>query len=169
MEGDVTFEVWYQREHPRLVSALAVVSGDVGLAVEATDEACARTLEQWHRVGKMASPGGWAYRTALNVLRRIVRRRTLEARLLRRAPVRDGAPPQDWSLEIWEAMRSLPARERTAVALHHVADLPTAAVAEAMGVAPGTVAATLHAARTKLRHALAEQISCPEEARHDRS
>lgn len=63
-------------------------------------------------------------------------------------------------------MRSLPARERTAVALRHVADLPTASVAAVMGVAPGTVAATLHAARAKLRHALEEPISRPEEANH---
>lgn len=35
--------------------------------------------------------------------------------------------------ELWEAVRALPDRQRSAVALHHVAGLPHAAVAEALG------------------------------------
>jgi DNA-directed RNA polymerase specialized sigma24 family protein len=158
----VDFATWYRREHPRLASTLVIVAGDAGLAADAADEAFARAYERWGRVGLMASPGGWTYRTALNVLRRRRRRERLEATLLRRHPTgpRSGgllAPPSDWSPEVWDALRSLPRRERTAVALRYVADLSTDQIAEAMGVAPGTVGSTLHAARRHLAAALGDE------------
>ncbi len=162
----VDFASWYRREHPRLASTLVVVAGDVGTAAEAADEAFARAYERWDRVGVMASPGGWAYRTALNVLHRRRRRARLEAVLLRRhgggGKLDSFAVPADWSPEVWDALRSLPIRERTAVALRYVADLPTQAIAEAMGVAPGTVGSTLHAARRNLAAALGDELAVPE-------
>ena len=56
--------------------------------------------------------------------------------------------------ELWDAVAALPERERTAVALRYLGDLTEAQVAQTMGVAPGTVAATLHAARTHLAASL---------------
>jgi RNA polymerase sigma factor (sigma-70 family) len=163
----VDFATWYRREHPRLASTLVVVAGDRAVAAEAVDEAFARAYERWARVGGMASPAGWTYRTALNVLRRRRRREQLEATLLRRhadgrpgSPGRDRhAPPADWSPEVWDALRGLPLRERTAVALRYVADLTTDQIAEAMGVAPGTVGSTLHAARRHLATALGDEAA----------
>jgi RNA polymerase sigma factor (sigma-70 family) len=161
----VDFATWYRREHPRLASTLVIVTGDAGIAAEAVDEAFARAYERWGRVGGMVSPSGWTYRTALNVLRRRRRRERLEAALLRRHPTdpdgRGGlpAPPADWSPEVWDALRSLPRRERTAVALRYVADLSTEQIAEAMGVAPGTVGSTLHAARRHLAAALGDETA----------
>jgi RNA polymerase sigma-70 factor (ECF subfamily) len=50
-----------------------------------------------------------------------------------------------------ETLRELPHRQRTAVLLHYVADMPVREVAEVMGVAEGTVKALLSQARKKLR------------------
>lgn len=121
-------------------------------AVEAVDEAFSLALERWTRVGAMESPAGWTYRTALNALRRRQRRAAVESRLLRRSMAGNGeaSRPHDWSPEIWEALRQLPRRERTAMALRYVADLSTEEIALAMQVAPGTVGSTLHAARAHL-------------------
>ena len=47
-------------------------------------------------------------------------------------------------------MRALPDRQREAIALRYLLDLEQHEVAEAMGVRPGTVASTLHAARAQL-------------------
>ena len=143
------FAGWYETEHPKLVSALTVAAGDVALAAESADEAFARAYERWERVGAMTSPGGWTYRTALNVLRRRRQRAAIEVRLhLRRPPT--VSIPADWSAEVWDALARLPTRERTAVALRYVADLATDDIARAMGVAPGTVGSTLNAARRNL-------------------
>jgi RNA polymerase sigma factor (sigma-70 family) len=59
-------------------------------------------------------------------------------------------------LDVMRAVQRLPARPRTAVVLRYVADLTEAEVAEAMGVAPGTVAATLSNARRRLAVLLAD-------------
>lgn len=161
--GIDSFEPWYRREHPRLVSSLVVIAGDLPLAGEVADEAFVRAYERWDRVGAMTSPAGWTYRTALNVLRRHQRRAALERRLLLRRARADRldrehlAPPGDWSPEIWEALRDLPNRERTALALRYVADLTTESIAGAMGIAEGTVGSTLHAARHHLAVLLSEE------------
>ena len=60
------------------------------------------------------------------------------------------------SPELWDAVRSLPAKQRTAVVLRYVGDYPEAEIAEAMGVTRGTVAATLSAARAALATKLGE-------------
>lgn len=155
-EPGADFEGWYAREHPKVLALMMVASGDFELAHEATAEAFARALERWDRVSAMERPGGWTYRVALNVVNRVRRRRALEMRLLRRHH-RDEyvvVQPPELDLELWEAVRDLPERMRTAVALRYVADLTEREVADIMGIAAGTVAATLHAARRKLAERL---------------
>ena len=61
-----------------------------------------------------------------------------------------------WGLDTMEAIAALPLRQRTAVALHYVADLSIADTATLMGVSVGTVTATLHAARANLGRTLAD-------------
>lgn len=156
------FEAWYRTQYAQLVRVLAVVGGDRDAASEAAAEAFARALIAWDRVSAMASPSGWTYKVALHVLRRRQRRARIE-RLVALPP----PPPltiPDEHVDLWEAVRALPLRQRTAIALHYVVDLPQAEVASIMGVAPGTVAATLHAARHRLRTMLdTDDLDNPEE------
>jgi RNA polymerase sigma-70 factor, ECF subfamily len=58
--------------------------------------------------------------------------------------------------DIRAAIRDLPERQRLVVFLRYWADLEYAAIAEALAVAPGTVAAALHAAHGSLRNHLQE-------------
>jgi RNA polymerase sigma-70 factor, ECF subfamily len=145
------FEPWYRDEFPRLVRALSLIGGDRELAVDAASEACARALERWEQVGVMASPTGWTYTVGLNILRRTLRRRNLEQLLVHRHTEADPVLSPETQMDLWDALSRLPRRERTAVVLHYFVDLPQHEVANIMSVAPGTVAATLHAARKKLR------------------
>jgi len=156
MGARLEFEDWYRREHPRLVASLALVSGNIDLAREGADEGFARALVRWHRVGEMLSPGGWTYRVALNYVRRRQRRATLERRLLSGHRPSEPTIPEP-AIEFWDAVRSLPERQRTAVVLRYVADLPEAEVAEAMGIARGTVASTLDAARRRIAPLLIDE------------
>lgn len=57
----------------------------------------------------------------------------------------------DPDLDLERAIRALPPRQREAVDLYYFVDLDVAAIAAAMGCAPGTVRATLHQARAALR------------------
>jgi RNA polymerase sigma-70 factor (ECF subfamily) len=166
------FDAWYVREHPRVVAALAAITGRPELAADAADEAFVRACERWGRVGRMASPGGWVHTTALNVARRQLRRTEHERRVVARITISPGdaspsAPepaPDGWSPEMWTALLALPPRERQAVAWRYVAGLPVAEVAAAMGVAVGTVTSALHAARGRLAVALAPSPYAPKGA-----
>jgi RNA polymerase sigma-70 factor (ECF subfamily) len=64
------------------------------------------------------------------------------------------ADPPDVDLE--RAVRGLSMRQRTAVTLYYFVDLDIATVAEVMECAPGTVQATLHQARARLREMLGD-------------
>jgi RNA polymerase sigma factor (sigma-70 family) len=137
------------------------MSGTPDLAREAVDEALARALERWDRVGRMASPGGWAYRVAVNCLRRHQRRAALERRLRQRREGLDGQV--DPMSEFWALVRGLPPRQRDVVVLRYVADLPEAEIAHALGIRRSTVSSTL----TQAHRALAA-LERSEEARcHD--
>ncbi len=144
------FEAWYRDEHPRVLAAMAVVARDTDVAREVTAEAFARALERWDRVSTMDSPGGWAHRVALNLVRRRARRAAIERRLLPRLVPPSVVAVPAHAVEVWQAVTDLPPRMRTAVALRYLGGLTEAEVAETMGVAPGTVAATLHDARRRL-------------------
>ncbi|MHB8505631.1 MAG: sigma-70 family RNA polymerase sigma factor [Acidimicrobiales bacterium] len=143
------FAGWYSRTHKPLVRALRAITSEDDAARDAADEAFARCLLHWRRVRVMGSPDGWAYRVALNELRRTLRRRALERRLLGRLPPPRPAPEPSVAA-IDELLAGLPPRQRTAVVLRYVADLPEADVAAAMGVTRGTVASTLADARRAL-------------------
>jgi RNA polymerase sigma factor (sigma-70 family) len=149
--GEVDFEEWYGEQHGGLVRTLILVAPSQDLARDCADEAFSRAYAKWERVSTMTNPIGWTYRVAVNVLRRRVRRHRIETTLLQARVPRDVTEdlviPDE---ELWAAVRALPERQRLAIALRYVADLTEADVAEAMGVRPGTAAATLSKARAQL-------------------
>lgn len=154
MEG---FEAWYLQTHRRVISLVLVACDDVDVAADSADEAFARALDRWGRVESMRSPEAWVCRVALNVMRRRMRRRTLEQRLVGRQPPRGGADEPIVHPELWAAIRRLPERQRLAVLLRYVADLSEADIADAMGIARGTVSSSLAAARASLAGVLTDR------------
>jgi RNA polymerase sigma-70 factor, ECF subfamily len=147
--GVESFEAWYRGQYGHVVRVLTVAGGDREVAADAAAEAFTRALAHWDRVKVMSSPEGWVYTVALNVLRRRQQRARVE-RIGGQRPAAEPPVPGEY-LDLWKAVQSLPPRQRTAVVLHYVADLTQGQAAEVMGVAPGTVAAMLHAARGRLR------------------
>lgn len=144
---DVDFSAWYEDEHPRVLGVLCALSGELDVAREATDEAFVRAFAKWERVRKMDSPGGWTYRVALNELRRSLRKHAREraARTREHAQLVPATDP-----DLWDLVRRLPERQRFAVVLRYVADLPEQAIADVMGVTRSTAASTLTQARDRL-------------------
>ena len=143
---DVDFTAWYESEHPRVLGVLCALSGELDVAREATDEAFVRAFARWGRVRKMASPGGWTYRVALNELRRSLRHRARE----RSTPNEPAKVVPTTDPDLWDLVRRLPERQRLAVVLRYIADLPEQAIADVMGITRSTAASTLTQARDRL-------------------
>lgn len=158
MRGDAEgFASWYEREAPGLCASLTVALADPVLAEEVTAEAFARAWAQWQKVKQMDSPVGWVYRVALNEARSGFRRSRHERRATARIARSVAPAPTEPDDTLWEAVRELSPRARTAIALRYVADMPEAEIAQSMRVARGTVAATLFSARRQLADALGNQ------------
>ena len=145
------FEAWYRAEYESLVRVLFRLGAGRDDAVDLAAEAFSRALDRWSQVSVMQSPTGWLYRVALNLLRRTERRRGIERRLLTRQTVTTVTVEP---IPVWDAVARLPRRQRTAIILHYLLDLPQREVASVMGIREGTVAATLAAARHALAAAL---------------
>jgi RNA polymerase sigma-70 factor, ECF subfamily len=166
-DENAAFAAWYRSEHPRLLATMTIVTRDLHTAQDVTAEAFARALAAWKRVSAMDSPTGWTYRVAVNLAHRRARRAAIEERLFRRIAPRDDGIPAEHAIELWDAVRALPPRARTAVALRYTAGLTEAEVAAAMHVAVGTASATLASARRALAAALSEPDATDAEERSD--
>ncbi len=157
---DEGFAAWYGREHRRLVNVLVVVAGDVDVGVEVADEAFARCLQRWEGPRRPSDPSAWTYRVAINLLRRRWLRRRREHRVAAVLGAPEIVELPAPAVELWQAVARLPERARMAVVLRYVGGLTEREVAQAMGVAVGTVAATL----AKARRQLATVLENPREA-----
>jgi RNA polymerase sigma-70 factor (ECF subfamily) len=155
----MTFDEFYESYFDRVARALVLAGADRDLASDAAQEAFARALRRWRKVREMDRPDGWVYVVAMNQLRDHWRRS--ERRRERTPGVGDGAGDNTSGvatrLSVRDAIATLPPRQRQAVVLRYLADLPLADVADAMGCATGTVKATLHQAMQSMRVELDDQ------------
>jgi RNA polymerase sigma factor (sigma-70 family) len=155
------FEEWYLAHHARLVNSLYLLCGDSDAAREATDEAFARAASRWSRVREMESPIGWTYTVALNRVRRDTKRWRRERALWRARsssePPASGGMPEHG--EVWDAIRALPSKQRSAIVLRYVADRPEGEIADILHVSRSTVASNLTRARATLAAVLGEYRS----------
>jgi RNA polymerase sigma-70 factor (ECF subfamily) len=159
---DREFESWYRANYARIFASVHLVAGDRASCAEAVDEAFARAYERWERVGSMDSPAGWTWvvaRNALRTARRAARRRA--AATARLVPNDHSAGPE-LAVEVWDAVRRLPMREREVISLRYLAGLRERDIAAALHISPGTVARALHDARRHLAVTLGDEYSMEE-------
>jgi RNA polymerase sigma-70 factor, ECF subfamily len=146
------FEMLYRREYPGLVAVAEALSGGRRDAEDLVQDTMVRALLSWRRVGSLERPGGWCHRVLLNLCSSWRRRRRTEARWLSRQRVDEpsvGGPSPE-TVAFWAAVRQLPSRPRTAVALYYGADRSVIEVASILGVPEGTVRSDLTRARVFL-------------------
>lgn len=137
---DEEFETFFRTDRRRLIASLCAMGSDLDTATEAVDEAFARAIERWSRVGSYTSASAWVFVTARNLVRRRQRRRAHERRLLA-AVAREPASPAPAG-ETWLVVAELPPRQQEVVVLRHVAGLTEPAIGEALGISRGTVSST---------------------------
>ncbi len=141
----------YAAAYPRLVGQLAGVTGDPAEAEDVVMEAFARAAARPDEFADIDNPEAWLRTVAVNLARSRWRRMLRRSHLLPRlgtTAAYDDLP--DDRLALMAALRRLPAAQREAIALHHLADLPVAEVALTLGVPEGTVKARLARGRAAL-------------------
>lgn len=150
----------YATSYRRLVGQLTGVTGDPVEAEDAVMEAFARAVNSSGSFLAADNPEAWLRTVAVNVTRTRWRRsrffRDVSHRLAGAGSYDD--LPED-RLVLLAALRRLPAAQREAIALHHLADLPVHEVAEAVGAPVGTVKARLARGRAALAVLLSESES----------
>lgn len=147
----------YERQFRAFVAGAYAVVGEPEAARDVVQEAFARALRERRRFRQEGPLEAWLWRIVLNVARDAARRSRfadLSAdELAEIAPLGSDLPAAQ---DLRSELRALPERQRLAVFLHYYADLPYEEVAGLLEVAPGTIAASLNAARKSLRHRIEE-------------
>lgn len=131
----------------------AAIVGDRDTALDVVQDAFGSAIRNRRTFRREGPLEGWIWRTVVNTAR------NHRSELRTKAPVAE-APSQnghaDGSSLLAAAIVALPERQRLALFLRYYADLDYRGIAEALGIRPGTVAATLNAARAALRSSLQE-------------
>jgi RNA polymerase sigma-70 factor (ECF subfamily) len=103
----------------------------------------------------MDSPAGYAYRTALNLQRKRIRRLAVRAkRRFVAVRVEDFGPEAEERHDVRRALAALPQGQREALILVDWLDMDAQEAAAVLGIKPASVRVRLHRARSSLRDAL---------------
>jgi RNA polymerase sigma-70 factor (ECF subfamily) len=147
----------YRRSFQSFLAGAAAVVGGADAALDVVQESFARALRRQREFRGDGPHEAWVWRIVINVARDTARRRRLLGPPVDElVEVAAATLPDALSAQLRSELRELPDRQRTAVFLHYYADLPYEEVATLLGVAPGTVAASLNAARATLRRRIKE-------------
>jgi RNA polymerase sigma-70 factor (ECF subfamily) len=157
MSTEAEFDAFYAATAKRMVAAVYAMTGDLGEAEDAVQEAYARAWERWGRITREGDPLPWVRTVAMRLAVSTWRR--TRGRL--RAQLRHGPAPEVPGLSadrvaLVAALRELSADQRRAVVLHHLLDLPVEEVARETGASNGAVRTRLSRARKVLGERLAE-------------
>jgi RNA polymerase sigma factor (sigma-70 family) len=140
--------------HRDIVWRFLVAAVGVNEAEDCFQETFIAALRAYPRLRADSNLRAWvltiAHRKALDAHRARVRR----AQPMAEIAAADGRETQQTAFAdeaLWEAVRALPARQRSAVVLRFVADLPHRDIASAIGCSEEAARRSLHEGLTKLR------------------
>ena len=155
--SDIEIQELYATSYRRLLGQLIGVTGNVAEAEDVLQEAFVRGLDHPRRLLGADNPEAWLRTVAVNLARSRWRR---AQRLVGLAPRLVDAPREsdtDGHMVLLQAVRALPAGQREAIALHHLADLTVEQVAATLGLPTGTVKARLSRGRAALSALLVKE------------
>lgn len=157
------FDELYQAQYGNVVAMAYALTGDLAEAQDLAQEGFCRAWQRWRRIAGYEDPLAWVRRVVANLATTRWRRLTVARRYLRRERPEHLPDLSPDHVALVAALRTLPANQRRAVVMHHLADLPVTEVARDLGVADGTVKSWLHRGRAALAVQLAEPAGRAEE------
>jgi RNA polymerase sigma-70 factor (ECF subfamily) len=157
---EATIRDFLETSYPRLVAAVALVSGSQAAAEDAVQEALARAWERSERGQPIDSLPAWVTRVAMNLSMSRLRRIRVERRYAPKVAAAETAPAEAGAVEdrvdVVAALSALPRRQREVTVLRYYLGLDVAEIARTLELNPGTVKTSLFRAREKLAAALGE-------------
>ncbi|MDP9067154.1 MAG: SigE family RNA polymerase sigma factor [Actinomycetota bacterium] len=146
-------------QHYKSLRGLAfVMLGDSAGAEEVVMEAYLKAFSTWNRFRRLDHPHAYLRQIVVNLCRSRFRRAKVEHRvnaLMHRAE--DVAPDleRELRMDLWDAVRRLPERQRACVVLRYLEDMTEPEIADVLECSVGTVKSQLFKAKTKLERELA--------------
>jgi RNA polymerase sigma-70 factor, ECF subfamily len=150
-------ESLYRERYPVFLRVARATVRDDGAAADAVHDAFVQAVRHRRSFRGEGTLEAWVWRMVVNAARKRCRE-LLPA-------TGEPAEPADESRNgfgdpVRAAVAALPERQRLALFLRYYADLDYASISAALGVAEGTVGATLNAAHKALRESLKEADPC---------
>jgi RNA polymerase sigma-70 factor (sigma-E family) len=136
-----------------------LMTGDYQRAEDLLQTTLVRVYQRWSRVEKMQWPLGYARKVLASQVASWWRRRSSHELPMgiHEEPARGDRMAEVAEHErVWQAVWSLPARQRAVMVLRYYEDLSEAEIAETLSMAPGTVKSHAHAATRRLAQLLGE-------------
>lgn len=159
--GRGDFDRFFREHYGPIVRSLTAAFGDAEASAEATQDAFVKAYARWRRVRGMDAPAAWIRHVAINRLRdhhrSAVRARRAEERAAANATIT--SPAAESGDDIVRLLAPLAERQRTAMALYYVEDLPVAEIAASMGISQGAVKAHLSQARANVARFLEGEVA----------
>jgi DNA-directed RNA polymerase specialized sigma24 family protein len=143
-----TFADFYEQERTRAIRLAWLLTHDGSTAEDVVQDAFTSVF---HRFDDLDNPGAYLRRVVVNAVYERSRRDGREARRLELVGRDTPTVVEGPTGGLIDAIAELPMNQRTAVVLRYWADLDHVAIADAMGVRPGTVRSLLSRATSQLR------------------
>jgi RNA polymerase sigma-70 factor, ECF subfamily len=154
---DEAYAGFYDASYGPVVAQVYALVGDLSEAQDVAQEAFLRLWTRWERVSTYDDPAAWVRRVATNLaISRWRKARYASRAIIRHGPPSDVAEPSVDSVSLVSALQEIPAPQRRALVLHHMAGFSVAAVAEIERTAVGTVKTRLFHGRAALARLLAD-------------
>jgi RNA polymerase sigma-70 factor, ECF subfamily len=153
-----SFEQFFRDEYQKMVALGLALTGVPEDARDLAQASMEKALRDWNRISRLDKPGAWLRRVTINAAASWHRSTNRDVAVHRR--LRDVQPA--WVLDpeasdFWAAIRALPRQQRFVVTLFYLEDLSTAEIASTLGIAVGTVKATLSQARANLSKTIVDR------------
>ncbi len=146
------FETFYLERHEAVFSALWLVTRNRYEAEEIAQDAFLKLWERWDRIADLEDPGGYLYRTAMNVWRSRGRRTAVALRRVVRAlPPDDGIAEVESRDAVVRALAPLTPRQRAALVLTDLLGFTSEEAGSALGIRASTVRVLAARARITLQ------------------
>jgi RNA polymerase sigma-70 factor (sigma-E family) len=159
-DRDERIQALFEQHYQGLCRLAYLIVGDSVQAEEIVMDAFLRTFASWRRIRDLNRADAYLRRAVVNMSRTRLRRRHTEER----SALASGLGPAGWDVDsheaarrVWDAVRSLPHRQRAAVILRYYEDLPEAEIAATLRCSLGTVKSQLSKARASLSRALEDE------------